>query len=110
MGRKAIEKRYNEMVANIENWKMYDGRGTIDKYVCRKCGNVIYTTYKDKGVTPFTIRCNKCGSTMEHEDTLAKAPEGAVVKNWYRPTLKNALRKGDGVLEHVLNGGLLLEV
>lgn len=111
MEKKTIEKQYNELVRHIEEMRMYDGRETVDRYVCDTCGHMMHTTYKDKGVTPFTMRCRKCGGTMYHRQTFKKetVPDWVTVKNWYRPTLEQTLREGQPTIEHILNGGLLLE-
>lgn len=51
MGRKEIEKEYCKLTKEIESMCIYDGRNTVDRYVCEKCGGLLHTTYKDKGVT-----------------------------------------------------------
>ena len=54
-------EEYKELINNIESIPMYDGRNKgIDVYVCNKCGHKFYTKYKDKGVTPFVIKCRNC--------------------------------------------------
>ena len=110
MEKKRIEKEYKKLVDNIENLRMYDGRGTVDRYVCEKCGYTIFTTYKDKGVTPFTIGCSRCGETMFHDKTYEKGqvPEYLVIKDWYRPSLEETLKLSKGMIEHILDGGLIL--
>lgn len=102
--------RYNQMVEGIENAKMYDGRGTYDTYVCEKCGNQMITTYKDKGVTPFTMRCGDCGGVMMHVQTKTTVEPGVRVNEWVRPTLEQFLKMPNAVQEHVLKGGLILKV
>ena len=111
MNKETIKKQYNELVSNIEEMKMYDGRGTVDRYICDTCGYMIHTTYKDKGVTPFTMPCCKCNGTMYHRQTFKKetVPDWVNVKNWYRPTLEQTLQERQGTIEHILKGGLLLE-
>lgn len=106
-----ITKKYNELINSIENTKMYDGRNTVDRYICDTCGTMMHTTYKDKGVTPFTIVCPKCGGIMYHRKTFKKktVPEWVKIRNWYRPSLEQTLVQEKGTIEHILNGGLLLE-
>lgn len=110
--------KYKEMVARIKEARMFDGRnGSVDVYVCQKCGRHYHTRYMDKGVTPFTIQCRGkgCNGTMVHEDTIdeiAAMLEKLTVHNWVRPSLdwlKTQLKEHNGVIEHVLNGGLILE-
>lgn len=111
MKKEDIEKRYNELVKEIEGKIMYDGRGKVDRYTCDTCGHIIYTTYRDKGVTPFTIKCTRCGGTKYHDKTYDKktVPGYVVVMDWYRPSLEDVLKMSDGMIEHVLNGGLILD-
>lgn len=111
MKREDIENKYNDLIAKIENIRMYDGRGTVDRYVCEDCGMIMYTTYRDKGCTPYTMRCKRCGGTMCHDKTYDKniVPNYVMVVDWYRPSLEDLLKMSDGMIEHVLNGGLILE-
>lgn len=106
-----IEKDYCKLTKEIESMRIYDGRNTVDRYVCEKCGALLHTTYKDKGVTPFVITCPMCGGTMSHSQTFRKeiVPESIEIKNWFRPTLEQTLKMSDGTIEHILNGGLILE-
>lgn len=118
MNEKQIKKRYDSLVAGIEQQRMYDGRGQgVDVYVCEKCGGLVLTRYKDKGVTPFTIRCRVCSQgTMVHKDTVSERHaeaiclcQGTKVKEWVRPTLDQLMKMNEGLQDHVLNGGLVLE-
>lgn len=111
MERKEIEKKYCKLTKEIESMRMYDGRNTVDRYLCEKCGGFLHTTYKDKGVTPFTITCPMCGGIMSHTQTFKKeaVPDYIEVKKWYRPTLKQTLKMSESSIEHILNGGLILE-
>lgn len=36
MTKKQIEKRYNKLIDDIESRSIYDGRGTVDRYECKK--------------------------------------------------------------------------
>ena len=115
MNNKELKQKYDKLVADIEKAKMFDGRGNgVDIYKCQECGNTFYTRYKDKGVTPFTIRCRTkgCKGTMFHKNTVSEEcaeREGFIVHNWVRPTFEQLNKFGDGAIEHVLNGGLMLE-
>lgn len=110
-----LKKRYDELVADIESMPLFDGRNKgIDVYVCEKCGKQFYTRYKDKGVTPFTIRCRReeCGAAMIHRCTISVSQakiDGLVVHNWVRPTFEQFQKLSDGAIDYVLNGGLMLE-
>ena len=114
MDRKELKKQYDELVAGIETARMFDGRNQcVDIYVCEKCGKQFYTRYKDKGVTPFIIRCRHCGNGgMIHENTITEQVAnvmGVEVHDWVRPTFKQLQNLSDEAIGHVLNGGLMLE-
>ncbi len=114
MDDKELKKKYDKLVAEIESAKVYDGRNKgVDVYVCKECGNMFYTRYKDKGVTPFTLGCRKCkNGTSFHRDTISEEcaeREGFDVKNWVRPTFEQLQKLSAGAIDHVLNGGLMLE-
>ena len=103
-----IAKRYTEMASGIEGAQIYDGRCTFDLYKCEKCGNEKITTYADKGVTPFIIGCS-CGGQMAHTKTFKSVPDYIRVIKWKRPTLEETLLLSKGLIEHVLNGGLVMD-
>lgn len=104
------KEQYKKFCDNAENLEVYDGRGKIDRYECEGCGNLTFTTYADKGVTPFVIRCPKCGKYMHHNLTLDKAPEGVEVIKWIRPSYRFYRRSEKGTQEHIEQGGLVMEV
>lgn len=113
MKKQDIISKYKKLVREIEKMKMYDGRGTIDEYICDKCGNSTYTTYRDKGVTPFVMRCNKCGGDSVHRNTFPSITFDSIstiveIKEWYRPSLEETLKMKEGMIDHILNGGLVL--
>lgn len=109
-----LKQQYDEMTSRIASARMYDGRNSgVDVYVCDKCGHKFYTRYKDKGVTPFTIKCRHCQhGTMVHNDTISEQIANLMafnVHNWVRPTFDQLQQLNEGAIEHVLNGGLMLE-
>ncbi len=119
MTEKELKREYDKLTSNIEGLRVYDGRNAgVDVYVCEKCGKQLYTRYKDKGVTPFTVGCRskECRGTMIHENTISEFDamlNKLTVHNWVRPSfewLDKQRKKGkDGLIEHILNGGLMLE-
>lgn len=114
MGKKELKMKYDELVAGIETIQMFDGRGRgVDVYACKKCGKRFYTRYKDKGVTPFTIKCRHCEhGTMTHDQTISEQVANFMafeVHNWVRPTFEQLQKLSDGAIDYVLNGGLMLE-
>lgn len=114
MKKKELKQEYDRLVAEIESAKMFDGRNNgVDIYQCEDCGYQFFTRYKDKGVTPFTVRCRNCEhGTAVHEKTITEQMAsmlGVVVHNWVRPTFEQLLKLDEGAQEHILNGGLMLE-
>lgn len=111
-----IRRQYEKLVASIEEMKIFDGRGKgVDVYVCERCTGKILTRYKDKGVTPFVMRCPYCENWAQHVNTISEQEartlcvvENIGVQNWVRPPLWWLLKHKEAV-EHVLNGGLVLE-
>lgn len=114
MRTKQIINEYNKLVSEIEQTRMYDGRGEYNGYTCEKCGYITVTLYKDKGVTPFIIKCPKCGGAAMHNITTHIAPpcvpdRYSEVKNWVRPTIEQLLKMPPATIDHVINGGLVFE-
>lgn len=111
-----IRRQYKKLVASVEEMKMFDGRGKgVDVYTCEKCSRRTLTRYKDKGVTPFVMQCPYCDGYARHDDTITEQEaeffrlvENIRVQNWVRPPLW-WLFKHKKAVEHVLNGGLVLE-
>lgn len=112
-----IRLRYYRLLRDIEDMRIYDGRGNgVDVYVCKKCGKIMLTRYADKGVTPFVMRCWNCGGDSVHEATVSeydgqKLSQTYVqpIQEWVRPPLDTLWNEDVGTIEHVLNGGLVLE-
>ncbi len=119
MNAEELKKAYDDLRTRLLSTKMYDGRNKgVDVYVCEKCGRQFYTRYIDLGVTPFTIKCRnkECNAVMIHKSTIDEITtlmNKLTVHNWVRPSLewldKQREKNNIGVIDHVLNGGLLLE-
>lgn len=55
------------------------------------------------------MRC-KCGGDMMHTKSSKQAPPSYVkVHNWVRPNLEQTMSLSEGMRNHILNGGLILE-
>jgi hypothetical protein len=116
MTQQKICRQYKKLVGGIEGLKIYDGRGKgIDVYICSVCHKKTLTRYKDKGVTPFIMQCPYCDGWAQHANTISEhdarifnIAESYKVINWVRPPLQWLLKHKEAV-EHVLNGGLVLE-
>jgi len=85
----------------------------INAYICPKCGVGVVTIDRDEGVTPALIRCRGTpGCDGMARSCWYRPPKDAPapVLEWYRPTEKEAKRKGSGLYQHFLQGGLFLRV
>lgn len=103
------EEEYTKFCADAEQMDVYDGRGTYDLYVCDDCCHQVITTYEVKGITPFVIKCSKCGGAMKHIATYKNVhPETKVLK-WIRPTYNQYLKLSSFTRQHIEDGGLILE-
>lgn len=113
MAKKVTKEEYGKVCLKFEGAKIYDGRGEYNGYRCNKCGYIVATYYKDKGVTPFIIQCPKCKGMAYHEITSLEAPPEqpniSKVKNWVRPTFEQYVKLSPATQEHVMNGGLVFE-
>lgn len=117
MTEKELKRQYDELVENIEDARMFDGRGSgVDVYTCDKCGAKFYTQYVHKGVTPFTILCRTCKhGTAVHRNTISLhlwvqlEVVGEKLHNWVRPSFEQLQKLSPGLQQHVLDGGLVLE-
>lgn len=117
MTEKEMKRQYDELVENIEDARMFDGRGSgVDVYTCDKCGAKFYTQYVHKGVTPFTISCRTCKhGTAVHRNTISLhlwvqlEVVGEKLHNWVRPSFEQLQKLSPGLQWHVLQGGLVLE-
>lgn len=107
------KKQYERKCRSFEEARMYDGRGEYNGYCCEKCGYIVATYYKDKGVTPFVIQCPECGGMAQHTitsmDAPPKRPNISAVKNWVRPDYEQFVKLSPATQQHVLNGGLVCE-
>lgn len=101
---------YKALLERAEDMEVYDGRGKgVDVYECDGCGEVMFTRYADKGVTPYCMPC-KCRGTMSHKSTVQVVPcRDAKVCNWVRPIYDDFVKLSPGMQDHVMNGGLVLE-
>ena len=124
---KELKSKYDALINDVNNKRLdvYDGCGKgVDVYICQKCGAHILTRYKVLGVTPFVMNCRNCRTGYaEHVQTSSEevakrlCNRGECYKGkvfeWVRPSFEwlNKQRKKDrlGVIEHVLNGGLVLK-
>ena len=110
ISQREVERKYSQLVKDVQTKEFYtnvDLSNSVNCYIC-KCGHITKTKNVDSGVTPFMFSCEKCGGTATSTFFKDIAPEQQPTFEWYRPTLKQVLkmRKDEGMLEHVLLGGL----
>lgn len=104
---KMSRKEYERFCETVDG---YDGRGKFDLYECNWCSHHLFTTYAEKGVTPFTMGCKECGNgTMYHSRTFDAVPSEEKVLKWIRPTYEQYRKLHPGDREHINMGGLILE-
>lgn len=116
MTEREMKRQYKELVENIEDAQMFDGRNSgVDVYTCKECGAKFYTKYAHKGVTPFVIGCKACGKgcanhnqTISEQDWRKLEAQGEKLHYWVRPTIGQLRQLSPGLLDHVLQGGLVL--
>lgn len=101
-------EEYAKFCTDAENMRVYDGRGVYDLYRCDKCGHTQFTTYANKGVTPFTMGCENCDGTMMHVSSSNTPPTDAKVLKWVRPTYEEYCKLSSFTRQHIENGGLIL--
>lgn len=112
MTKKEIRKKYAETLKLVETNESYakvDLTNRTNCYVCHNCFHITKTRDIDKGVTPFMFPCEECKKlaySVLYKDML---PSKEPTIEWYRPSLKECfkLRKDQGTLNHIFNGGLL---
>lgn len=80
-------------------------KGQVNFYTCESCDADIVTVNRDDGVTPYMIRCERCGGVSVsafYRVNQSTTP----THEYYRPvTVRGMSRKSK---EYVRNGGLLL--
>lgn len=112
--RKLISE-YNKLAAKYKDAPLEEGQ-IINIYTCTggdkevRCNNIVKTKDLVAGTTPLVVNCVKCGGTMKSNmySNIPKEPE--VTMEWYRPEQRDVLkwRKRPGLIDHILQGGLML--
>lgn len=80
-------------------------KGQINLYTCESCDADIVTVNRDDGVTPYMIRCERCGGVSVsafYRVDQATTP----THEYYRPAIVRGMSRE--AKEHVSRGGLLL--
>jgi len=105
-----VIRKYEKLLQDVATKDFYkiDLTNRVNCYTCQSCSGITKTKDVDAGVTPFMHSCVYCGQTAYSSFYKDIAPSIKPVQEWYRPTLAQCLkmRSDEGLLEHVLNGGL----
>ena len=111
ISKKQVEKKYAALLKNVANNDYYkiDLTNRVNCYTCI-CGHITKTRDVDAGVTPFMHKCEKCGKVAYSTFYKDISPNQKPTEEWYRPSLMECmkLRHEYYMLDHVLNGGLLV--
>lgn len=111
MSRREIQRRYEKLMHDVATKDYYtkvDLTNRVNCYVCTSCDHITKTKDSDAGVTPMFYRCENCGGIGRSSFYNDIAPNQRPTKEWYRPSLKEALKLKSYELDHVLGGGLLI--
>ncbi len=108
--KREIERKYNKLLQEVSTKDFYkiDLTNRVNVYSCA-CGNKFKTIDRDAGVTPMFLMCDVCGTLATSSFYKDIAPELEPTTEWYRPNLNQLLKmrsKDNGMIEHVLSGGL----
>jgi len=111
ISQRKVERQYNKLITDVKTNDYYtdiDLTNRVNCYVC-ECGHITKTKDVDQGVTPFMFTCEACGGTARSTMYKDIAPMKKPTFEWYRPKLKQVQKmrkKEEGLLDHVLRGGL----
>ena len=112
ISQRELERKFNKLLKEVETNDFYTEIDLTNRVNCYVCENGHLTKTKDiyAGVTPMFIICDHCAKMSRSHFYKDIAPSVTPIKEWYRPTLKQLLKKrGDfDSLDHILNGGLIL--
>jgi hypothetical protein len=105
--RKDIEHQYLRLQYDVATKDYYkiDLSSRTNVYTCES-GHATKTICIDPGVTPFMHLCETCGGMANSSFFHDTHPELEPTQEWFRPTLKEVLKMGEGMREHIFNGGL----
>ncbi len=106
----AVKKKYKQLLNKVATSDFYkiDLTNRVNCYICPD-GHITKTKDVDAGVTPMMHKCGICNKYARSSFFKDIAPEQEPVEEWYRPNLDETLKlsNNSGLLDHVLNGGLL---
>jgi hypothetical protein len=88
-------------------------RGAVNAWLCPDCGKATVGVHVDEGATPMMIACRATEGCRGTAMSAMYPPAEAWITDqlaweWYKPTPKWARRKGRDMLDHVMQGGLVI--
>ena len=106
--KKLVTGKYAELMHSVANDDYYkvalDNR--TNTYTCSN-GHITKTVDVDPGCTPFMHSCSECDEISRSSFYSDTHPEMKPTQEWHRPSLEECLKLSEGMLEHVLSGGLV---
>ncbi len=108
MDKKQIKIKYLQLLKDVATKDFYTTinlSNRVNCYAC-ECNHVTKTRDVDAGVTPAFHSCESCGKLAHSTFYQDIVPMQEPTQEWYRPPLKEVLNMDEGMLDHVLNGGL----
>lgn len=108
ISQREVIKKHKKLLENIKSEEYHKGK--VNCYTCHVCKHITKTKDVDAGVTPMIISCEKCNNQAQSSFYNDIAPDQEPTKEWHRPPLHAIikLRSKPSVLQHVLDGGLML--
>lgn len=108
---RSIERKYEKLQNDVATKDFYklDLTNRVNCYVCPSCAHITKTKDIDPGVTPMFFTCENCGCPNASSSFFKDiAPGQEPTFEWYRPDLKEVMKKRDnsGLLDHIFKGGL----
>jgi len=103
--KREIARRYEHLLLSVKTKDYYtkvDLTNRVNCYTCR-CGHITKVRDIDAGVTPMFFSCEKCNQTANSTGYHDIVPNQEPTQE-----LKEVLKLKEGMLEHVLSGGLMI--
>lgn len=105
MGDPIKEGRERAESFNGKDGSGFKNVGRLNAYQCETCLHYAITIDREPGVTPFIVRCRRCGG--EAKSAFYRVPPTyQPTYEWIRPETVEGL--DSGTIEHIRSGGLIL--
>jgi len=104
-----IKEAYSRLTVQVKTDVFYTDiklNNRVNCYLCKSCRHVTKTRDIDPGVTPYIIECEDCGKDAYSTFYKDIVPDQSPTKEWFRPTMEQTLQMSEGMIDHILQGGL----